>query len=76
MSSTGPWLSIRAAANHAGHHYSTIWRKTNAGEIHGHQRYDGASWRIHVASLEAWLRGEPDTAASCSCTQPAHPSAC
>lgn len=62
-----PWLSLREAANHVGHHYSTIWRGLKSGDIHGHQRYGGASWRVHIESLEAWMRGEPDNAAACGC---------
>lgn len=74
MSSTapGPWLSLRGASNHVGHHYSTIFRALKAGDLHGHQRYAGASWRVHVDALEAWIRGDDDIAA-CGCNQQQDP---
>lgn len=74
MSSTapGPWLSLRDAASHVGHHRSMLFRALKVGELHGHQRYPGASWRVHIDAIEAWIRGD-ETAAACGCTQQQDP---
>lgn len=51
------WLSVAQVAEHAGRHPVTVRTALSSGALHGYQRKAGASWRVHVDCVEAWLRG-------------------
>ena len=52
------WLSVKEAAVSAGYSYQFVYNAVKAGEIRAYQRGEGTSWKIAVADLDAWVRGE------------------
>lgn len=51
------WFSTRQAGEYAGRHPETVAKSCAAGELHAFQRKAGASWRIHIDCLDAWIAG-------------------
>lgn len=51
------WFSTSQAAEYAARHPRTIANALRDGELVGHQRGPGCSWRIHRDALDAWLGG-------------------
>lgn len=51
------WLSTAQASERSGRHQHTVRRACESGEVHGNQRKVGASWRIHLDCLDAWVQG-------------------
>lgn len=51
------WHTTATAAEYTGYAQTTVLRALESGELTGHQRTPGARWRIHVDSLDAWMRG-------------------
>ena len=59
------WMSVREVAVYAGRHMVTVrqallrCRHTNGREgLRGYQRKACASWRIHRADADRWIRGQ------------------
>lgn len=61
------WGNAHEVAAYSDRHYSTVIRALRSGELHGHQRSDHGRWRIHIASVDAWIAGQADTSRSCEC---------
>ena len=61
-----PWLTAAQAAQRAGRHPVVVRAALYAGELHGHQRTERGHWRVHVDSVDAWIRADPQRAARAS----------
>ncbi|EHR62654.1 helix-turn-helix domain-containing protein [Saccharomonospora cyanea] len=51
-------LRPKEAAEYAGCHVKTLLRALRRGDLVGHQRVAGGSWRIFESDLIAWIKGE------------------
>jgi hypothetical protein len=67
------WLTAQQVASRAGRHVVRVRAALYAGELHGHQRTDRGHWRVHVDSVDAWIRAEHNaaraSARACGCTR-------
>lgn len=60
------WLTPAQVALKSGRHKSTVYEALESGELHGHQRKRGGRWQVHVAAVDAWIRGT-DQHVACGC---------
>ncbi|HKY58737.1 MAG TPA: hypothetical protein VJL80_11925 [Aeromicrobium sp.] len=59
-------MTIKEAADYCRHHERTVWAalrqyERSAGKrgLKGAQRAPNATWRVHEADADRWMRGEP-----------------
>lgn len=61
---SSPWLTQREAADYARRGVGVINEALRTGQLRGFQSKPGGkgkrggTWRVHVADLDAWIRGE------------------
>lgn len=53
-----PWLTVPEGAAYARKSKNTITDALRSGALRGSQTCRNGKWTIHLADLDAWLRGE------------------
>lgn len=61
------WETIKQASARANRHANTLHKAARAGLLHGHQRGLNCRWAFAPAAVDAWVRGESETAQKQAC---------
>lgn len=56
--STGPWLTVPAAAERARTRTGAVYHALHAGELIGQRRPGDGILQAHVDDIDAWVRGD------------------
>ena len=51
--STGPWMTVKQAAEYVSAHPQTIYRAARRGDLRANRR--GRTWMIRAIDLDAWV---------------------
>jgi len=56
------WLSPAEVVEQTGVSRTDVYLALQCGDLKGHQRTKGGSWRIHQDEIDSWMRGGRMTA--------------